>query len=666
MALYPIKNSQFQPSIKNNEKEQFPYSEFEEWRNFLLTHNNLTGDDLKTLPPGAISSLNQQARIYQGWSNGTYTNDEKNLLLYHLLNTPKIRFRAPENQPLEGIDLKNYTDGTFELEFLLYDMVINEWVLRVYSYLDYDTSDTNLSLSNKFFDGNDFKHYNPGEIPSPGELNPDIDFMGEDLTGILEDFSEWTTSTRYYTAKKMQLGRVDAEIYFHAKVLYKTDYYENDGWHSYYYYKNFHVSRFWSKNFEISILKIIDDDTNPPFIININLLNAPIDENDEFIDIEIIANDKSGISDLYISFMGNTYGDDNEDNIITIPNPGIQGDYEFYITATDADFDREGDQLSTTIPYNFEVVDDDTEGPIISEINIMNSLIYDSDEFIDIEIIVHDISGISDLYIDFMENIYRNNEGNNEITISNPRTPGEYEFSVIAVDDDSEIEDDKSSTTEFSTFQVFDDDITAPNILILEDENGWNISIIDNDGVEDSSASAKYIIIDQNDNIIDSGIIIEENKPYTISLPLKPGIYTLIVNATNNDLEWDGDEETSEIITQLNITLADWDVIQLIKDLRTYIKENLCCLIACCLGFKLYLAQKCLEQAFELIEIGKIKCGLWYITIALKLIKNTECLTKFFHKLSLISDEDAEYIISSLQLIEEKIIFLMEYFIDLI
>ena len=666
LALLPIKDRQYQPSVKDNKNEPFSCDTFEEWREFLLTHNNMSTEDLKHLPPGAISSINRQARIYQGWSNGTYTNDEKKILLYHILNTPIIRYRAPENHPLEGIDLKSYTDEFFELDFKIYDMNVNEWILRVYAYLDYDVTDTNLSLSDKFIDGSDFKHYNPGEKPTSDELNPDMDFMGEDLTEILEDFTEWTSAIRDYTAKKMQIGRIDDEIYFHAKILYKIDNYEVDGWHSYYYYKNFYLSWFWDKNFKVSILKIIDDDVNPPIINNINLLNSPIYENDEFIDIEINANDKSGISDLYIDFKGITYRDNNDDNIITIPNPGIQGEYEFYVTAIDADLDREGDQLSTTIPYNFEVLDDDTEGPIISEINIMNSLIYDSDDLIDIEIIVDDISGISDLYIDFMGNIFRNNEGKNEITIPNPHTPGEYEFSVIAVDDDSEFEDDKSSTTEYFTFQVFDDDTTAPNIFILEDENGWNISIIDNDGVEDSIASAKYIIMDQNDEVIDSGIIPEENKIYTVLLPLKLGIYTLIVNSTNNDLEWDDDEETSAIITQSNIKLAYcyWYVIQLIEDLKAYIKDNLCRVIACCLVFKLTLTQKCLMQAYELKESGKITCGIWYDTMALKLIAITECMAKFFHCISLISHDDAEYIISSLHIIGEYIVFLMEYSLD--
>ncbi|MFX1355806.1 MAG: hypothetical protein ACFFA8_00840, partial [Promethearchaeota archaeon] len=243
-----------------------------------------------------------------------------------------------------------------------------------------------------------------------------------------------------------------------------------------------------------------------------------------------------------------------------------------------------------------------------------------------------------------------------------------YDFSAVAIDADMDHEGDQLNTTINSSFEVFDDDITPPEIMMCENEIGWDVSIIDDDGVLDSKATGNYLLKDQYDNIIDTGIIEEEGTNYHISKKLtspKIGTYRLIVEAKNNDIEWEGDEETSSAAKELTITLEDCFnyVIQQVEDLKTYIDENLCS--CCCLKFffikGLNDVQEYLLNAYLLIMQQDPIKALNNLDSANKIICCYKCLLNCMMRWKCISYEIGNFIIQSLQDISNNIILLMDY-----
>ncbi len=544
---------------------------FEEWRDVILNHNSIKTETLIDLQQETISNLYEQIKIYQDWDNGIYSANEKNQLLLSNSHTPRIRYLGPDNHPIEGYDLISHDDEKFELNFRLDDRILNEWVVRVYAYLDYDLYDTFMSNSEKFEDGSTYKHFQPGEQPVFQDLNPDTSFMGIEFDKILEDHDQWTTSEKDYVAKKNYPGRIDQELYFHVKVLYKKDIYEANGWHSYYFYSNFYLSWYWTSSFQHRTLNIRDDDLGAPVISNINIIDAPIYDGYNEIIFEINAEDKSGISELYIEFLGDKYLDNDNDNLISIPNPSAPGDYTLSISAVDADSDREGDQLVSTV---------------------------------------------------------------------------------------------------YSNLNILDDDITAPQIIIDENEFGWNVSILDNDGIIDSESSGNYTLIDQYGQIFDSGIIYQEETIYSISKELislmKPVSLSLRVFATNNDCEWEGDEETSEATREISITLEDCYnyVIAQIEKLKNYIKENL---QSCVKNFfikKLNFTQFNLRSAYNQVIQGNICCALHNLETALSIIKMIKSIFLCFYHKFCCCDFDLDYVIFTLNEIRNNIVLLKGNSVD--
>ena len=644
------------------------YNTFEEWRKAILDHNNMEPEDFINLPQNSISSLYDQINIYQHWSNGFYSTEKKNQLLLNTMDTPYIKYLGPDNLPIEGYDLKRNDDEKFELIFRMDDNIVNEWILRVYAYLDYGIYDTILSDSEKFEDGSIYKHFQPGEEPSFEELNPDESFMGIEFDKALEDFEQWTTSEKDYTANKNLPGCIDQEIYFHVKVLYKKEINELDGWDSYYYYKNFYISGYWTSNFEHRTLNIKDDDTGAPIISDINIINSPIYDNYSNIKFEIIAEDDSGIENLHINFLGDDYFDDDNDFQISIPNPCMLGQYSFNVIAIDGDTDRDNDQLSTTMYSSFEILDDDDNTPICTDVCIVNAPIYDAYDYVIFEFMAEDPSGISELYINFMENKYYLDE-NNQIFLPNPRIPGEYEFSAIAIDADTDYQGDQLNTTIHSYFEVFDDDFTPPQIFVCENECGWDVSINDDDGFIDSIASGTYSLFDQDGNILTTGVLSQEGIIYHISkeqiIPLKIGALTLKIHSINNDIEWQGDEETSNATEEVYITLEDCYncVIEQIEKLKKYVDDNLCCYLACMLNTVLNLAQQHLPEAYKLLLQGQ-SCWLSHLESAKSLICSIESLIECLIICDFLSYDIGQYIIQSLQEIRNNINVLIEISLD--
>ncbi|MHA1913974.1 MAG: hypothetical protein ACW97V_06390 [Promethearchaeota archaeon] len=356
------------------------------------------------------------------------------------------------------------------------------------------------------------------------------------------------------------------------------------------------------------------------------------------------------------------------------------GNHTFVFTATDADNDRPGDALNTTITILITITDDDDEAPIIKisiiddndeallmkTFNVIDNFVYDYQEFLILQILTEDKSGISNLFVDFNGNRFYDDNGDNLIFIENPRIPGVYYFSITAIDNDNDREGDQKSIQITQSFEVFDDDITPPQISISYNNFEYQIFIFDNDGNVDSKATGEYHLIDEEGLILDSGIISLEDFYYVITLPLKPGNYTLEVYSTNNDIEWEGDEEYNIEIFDITISIecCFQNIDNLLEKLIVYVDNNLYSILADSIRFKLRLAQGDLWDAYVLVEAGNIKSCVFNEFIVQAIIEFVEFETNIYNKVDLIAEPINNEIIGSLHEIRNFLVLLMGASVD--
>jgi hypothetical protein len=346
--------------------------------------------------------------------------------------------------------------------------------------------------------------------------------------------------------------------------------------------------------------------------------------------------------------------------------PNTLGNHTFTFTACDTDNDRTGDILNATIIVRINIIDDDDEGPIIKNVNITNNCVYDHYEFIIIDVLAEDKSGISELFIVFNDIWYYDDSGDCQFLIENPRTPGIYNFFIVVIDADNDREGDHKTTQIISSFEVFDDDITPPNIHLYYDNYNYQISILDNDGIIDSKATGEYHLINEEGMILESGIMSLEDFKYLITIPLKSGNYTLEVFSTNNDIEWEGDEEINVAIFDISVGIKACfqNVNDLLEKLIIYVDANLYSILADNIRYKLRLAQEDLWDACDLVDNGNLKCCLFNEIIVQAIIEFVEFETEIYNKIDLINDDIRNEIITSLHEIRNFVILLIGTSVD--
>jgi hypothetical protein len=396
-------------------------------------------------------------------------------------------------------------------------------------------------------------------------------------------------------------------------------------------------------------INITDDDILPPEVTYIYTGNYTDGNPGQLI---VNASDSSGLSL-------------DPSGIYDVPN--TLGIHEFTFIASDADGDRLGDYLNTTVTVWINITDDDDEGPLIIDVDIINNRVYDYYEFIIIDILVEDASGISDLFIEFNDTRYYDDDRDNQILIENTRILEIYNyFTVVAIDADNDREGDQKVSQLICSFEVFDDDSTPPEIHFYYEDFSYQLSIVDNDGRDDSKATGEFFLIDEQGIILQSGIILLENVNYTINIPLKPGNYCLEVYTTNNDLEFKGDEEYNNEIFWINVDLENCfqRVDKLFEDLIDYVDENLYFVIADNIKFKLCLARQDLMKAYLLVEAGDLDKCVFNELIIQAIIEFVEFETEFYNKIDLISTAIIDDMISFLHQIRNFVIILMGNSVD--
>lgn len=427
---------------------------------------------------------------------------------------------------------------------------------------------------------------------------------------------------------------------------------------------------------------IVDDDTQPP-IIDIQYIGSGHDSNPGYFEWYIEDFDSSiggdydiGFSDItirvtYVStdgtpnfseyIPGSTLGTWN-----LLPYLGV---YTIDIFAKDNDDDRGIllDSLSTQILNGQSVYDDDISPPVVNIDYVGDGTDGNPGYF---EWSVFDWSGIYSLVIEIY---YESTEGYDSYLIQLPPvTSGEwylphylgfYKISIYARDNDNDrgIQLDSLVTRLEKQQTIVDDDTDSPileDLSISQDFQLVNISV----KVTDESGISAFNVYVENELV--TPIYFEvSNDYYYIMLDnewnLLNGTYDVEVQFFDADDDRPGDVLDSSIFGSFVIPISQsyQYVIQLIEELKIYIDDEFRC-IDWCLIHKLSLAQEHLSLALDYLEAGSMPLVMIHDEIAQIYVLLTEIITEFFDWISIISDEQAEFIITSLHEIRDNIVLL--------
>jgi len=568
-----------------------PYT-YEEWREFLLSRYNLALEDIDTLDEENINSLNQEARVYQGWANGTYSDEQKDQLFLELHNTPLI------TTPL----LEQWSDNYFKASFSVTNNFLNwEHVFRVYAYIDYNR-EADTDDGDKFHDGSSHKKRGSfrwcipaddepyTEVPFDDSLDPKESFMGER--------KKWTHDgqqdpiIKFYNFEwdnPLEPNHNPGPINIVIQVLWAHDTFDVWEWGplgliEYYklckYYRHFYWETIvYSYDFLTRNMEIYDDDPDPPVIPTENILPGypfnPIDlppiilDNMPTFPLEVCAYDL-GTSDPH-PYNAITFGSVNvyngeylseqdeliewggilEDDIYAywykydIPNNYEPGTHTLTLKVWDKDNDGwAGDRLSASHEVTFTVIDDDTTEPDVQFLN--DWVIMDCDAHLEIIISATDPSGFSSVYAMFEGTKYTpyfdSPEGEFRIRIPNPIEPDTYSVDIHVWDNDNDgWGEDRMEYTTTKEFEVVDDDILGPDIDYP----------YTGDGTDGNSGAFEVTASDP------SGLSVDPTGTYPV--PNSLGTHEIPIVATDDDNDRPGDNSTTTLVLSQQIVDDDID-----------------------------------------------------------------------------------------------------------
>nr|MDO8112626.1 hypothetical protein [Candidatus Sigynarchaeota archaeon] len=198
-------------------------------------------------------------------------------------------------------------------------------------------------------------------------------------------------------------------------------------------------------------ITIVDDDNESPTIYGYYTGDFT-DGNPGYV--IVLANDSSGLTV-------------DPSGIYPVANLiGLQQIFTF--TAIDADDDRPGDQLETTVTFNVTLVDDDIDCPLINSV-IYPATVYDNQSDFLVAINASDYSGINEIIISMPSVNYYATLASGIWYVSIP-TPvvGNYWFTVIVFDADNDSLGDYLVTTGNYTFEVLQSSVIGSLELSID------------------------------------------------------------------------------------------------------------------------------------------------------------------------------------------------------
>lgn len=396
---------------------------------------------------------------------------------------------------------------------------------------------------------------------------------------------------------------------------------------------------------------IIDDDTTYP---DINYIYTGDGTDGNPGEIIVIASDDSGLS---IDPSG------------AYPVPNSLGTHNFIFTATDNDNDRVDDALTIPLTIIINIIDDDDTPPEIL-IDYTGSGFDSNPGFFEWNVFDLD-SGINEINITIsyestegLDDYLINLEGTEAGIWNLPSNLGVYTIEISARDND----DDRtlivdSLRTELTREQeIIDDDIEPPelsNLIIVPDIFEINVTF---DAIDYSGFGDISIFI--NGELVEPLTQVQYGDTYSFIFEnqwlFEIGVSEVVIQVEDGDNDRPNDALTSSISgTFENVLYQMYEyVIWQLEELKNYINENLCNCVARSLNRKLSRAQDHLHEAFNYIENSDITCGLVHDCLAKLFVELAEHKTKFFARRGYINDNQAEYMIDTLQDIRNNIVLL--------
>ena len=579
----------------DNETEKFPCSTFDEWRAFLLDYYNTTLEELSELHNSSIAILNEEARIYTGWSNGTYTDEEKSQLLQDLHNTPRIAFGVFPFTDISlpsigGIfpNLHHHTDQYFECIISVQNFIAGEHIFRVYAYIDYDTSDTDKNYPNNlldyfygFTDGDSSKVFPAsiewwnylGKYPWDADLNPNEAWMGPDTTQILKVDKEQFWAAESYTAATLP-HRIDDQINFVIQVMWRWDEVVGFGlWKPWFKWVTRQADVYRDNrpghHGALTPFNIYDDDQLPPILTSL-VYDRTIYDSAPHLTVSGTAIDYSGLA-----IHANYYGEVIQGLwipltqlfIIWLPTDRI-GYHQIPLFLTDLDNDRPNDRMVSGPYYvSYTVYDDDLSPPSLSlqhsgattdeDPGYLQFKIYEPNSGSQATATLT-IEGPNDF-------IYSNNYGEGIYTLDlkaiGVSEPGVYSFTLYAENNDEDRgEIDEESREILRSLTIIDDDEVEPEIfevlfpdtLIKDSDDSFKIRV---DATDESGIDWVRAYCNGGGPYYGMYDFLDGYYWITIPNPRIPFLHSIHIQVADND----NDREEDQLISYISETIGIFD-----------------------------------------------------------------------------------------------------------
>ena len=432
----------------------------------------------------------------------------------------------------------------------------------------------------------------------------------------------------------------------------------------------------------ILLIDVVDDDQTSPEI-DIEYIGDATDGNIGFWKINISDID-SGLQNVQIYWNNSEIISDhnlggNLSKYYEIPLINVLGTHEIIVVAHNNDNDWIGDQESSTNSKTVIINDDDTLTPQItlkyigynndgdpgffvwSIVDFDNGLGGDGDSgFDEINITIAYMSS------EGLENYIINLPDTDEDRWNLPSNLGSYTINIFARDND----DDRtilidSLTTEISNVEkIIDDDIDPPilsNLTILPDIFTINISFY----AKDEYSGIGNIMIFVNNELVHPISSFTQNNYYYYKLQnewlFHRGRSQIEIVLEDADYDRVNDSLLSTISDTFENVLFNmyeyivWEIAELISFMES--KFHPC--FAKFLIRKLDCSREYLVKAFDLIEAGEIRCGLYYDKLAKDLLRTIEYKIERYNRKEKIFYEISDYIIDKLHQIRNNIVIIM-------
>lgn len=610
--------------------DNMPYT-YEEWRIYILELNRMTLEDLDSLEPQSIYYLNSQARIYAGWSNGTYTYEESLRLFKELHSTPIISTPT----------FIRHDDGKFKARTNIWVIPLAmEHCFRVYQYLDYKTGTIDEDAGDLFHDLDDEKGKYPGPwpgylighnypyvtLPFISDLDPYEGFLGSDYVKTTHH-GQQISPVDWYTFELDNTfdGKVYSTprtVYFIIQMLWRFDILTP-------FTANYQCYFYWeTKVYEVTIN---DDDTTGP-ILPVECIFGSIDpihppsfiyDSDDSFEVDVLGYDlESGLGNR-ITFDGQEVDDGEYLDDVLIELGGLFGenlyaDWYRYTITNDFDYtpgyktvnlkvwnnDNDGwagDPDSTTEQVSFWVIDDDSTPPVIDPEYTGDGTDGNAGKLI---INASDASGLSV-------------DPSGEYDV--PNSLGTHPFSFVATDNDTDRTGDSLTTTLDYPITIIDDDIYEPyieNLMVVDDPPWLNISFTAKDDLHGDDEGLSNVSVYVDGNLKYTGSTLSYETAFDLSFPNDwiwvPGSHEIQIYLIDADNDRSSDSLPNTITTEFMVTLDEMYqyVMWLCEEINNYIYDKGIVALRGVVTQKLVKIQALLWEAYQLIQDGYLHTGL--------------------------------------------------------